>query len=104
MSKIVVKWAARVFGNKVYVGKGEFRETKKLFILEHGSYDLKMAIRYNTQFYHDTKLLHDTAQEAIDALYKRKLEEIRSLRERILTIYEDIHPIVNFKDESYTQE
>ena len=85
MSKTVEKWAAGFWCDRLYVAKGHFKKTKKQYRHEEGSYDndMVLCLAWVSQFNHDTDLLHDTGEEALDALRSRELQAVQVLRDRI---------------------
>jgi hypothetical protein len=89
MSKIVEKWVAGFWIDKVYVVKWEFRETPKTFIMvrddDNPVYrDAKTAVNWKTLFLKDDEpQLFDTWEEAFDRLHSLECKAIRQLREKI---------------------
>lgn len=85
MAKIVEKWAAGFWCDRLYVAKGHFKETKKQLRLEGGSHgdQLDNALTCGTVFPLDTDFLHDTKEQALNALYARETQNIRSLQIKI---------------------
>lgn len=71
MSEQVAKWAASIYTSRLYVARVKCRKTAKLFIAERGVGDENLALSFQTNFPHDTDLLHDTEIEALDALDAR---------------------------------
>ena len=80
--KVVEKWVAGFWNGHLKVAKGHFKETKKQLKREGGSHAdaVDIALGFGHTFPRDTDLLHDTAEEALDALRLRKVQKIRDLR------------------------
>ena len=74
MAKVVEKWVAGIWNDRLYVAKGHFKETKKQLRREGGSHadQVDIALHFHHTFPRDTDLLHDTAEDALDALYGRE--------------------------------
>lgn len=92
----VEKWAASFWCRHLYVAKGHFKVAKtQLIRAEESSYsdNLDIALRFLHTFPHDTDLLHDTRNEALDALQEREERKILDLRENITQIEDQLELI-----------
>ena len=89
-NKIVEKWVAGFWGDKVIVVKWKFRETPKTFIMvvepDNPVYqDAQTAVRWHSHFRKDDRdqQLFDTWEEALDRLYSKERAAIVQLRGKI---------------------
>jgi len=90
MSKIVEKWVAGFWIDKVIVVKWKFRETAKMFIMvvdfdDPVYIDANTATGYSTHFRKDDRdqRLFDTWVEALDRLHRMESKAICQLRDKI---------------------
>jgi len=99
MNEVVEKWAAGFWCDRLHVVKGHFKKTKKQYRREGGSHadGMDLALSWTSQFYHDTDILHDTAQEALDALHAREMQKMQKLREKIQQIQDGLNLIDDFE-------
>jgi hypothetical protein len=84
-AKTVEKWAAGFYSDQLHVAKGHFKETKKQLRREGGSHadEVDRALGFGHTYPRDTDLLHDTQEEALDALHAREFAEILILQSKI---------------------
>jgi len=102
MSKTVEKWVAGFWCDRLYVAKGDFKETKKQLRRESGSHhdDVDTAIHFGHTFPRDTDLLHDTRTEALDALYGRESQKRIDLLKKVEAIDIRMDLLNNFEEET----
>lgn len=99
MSKIVEKWAACTRNGILHVAKGHFKVTPKRLKREGGSHadQMDLALYFKDQLDRETDLLHDTAEEALDALHSRKMQEMQRLRSEIEKIQGELSLIDDYE-------
>ncbi len=99
MSRVVEKWVAGIYNDRLYVAKGHFKETKKQLRREGGSHADKVdiALHFHHTFLRDTDLLHDTAKEALDALRLREMLTIEQAQGKIERIQTRLDLIDDFE-------
>jgi hypothetical protein len=98
MARTVEKWVAGIYDGRLYVAKGHFKETKRQLRREGGSHadEVDLALGFGHMYSRDTDLLHDTQEEALDALYSRELKKIRVLRGDVEKIQDHLNMIDDF--------
>jgi len=99
MSEIVTKWAATVWCDKVQVAKGHFKQTAKMFVREGGRHhdDLNLALGFVDRVTHQSNLLHDTVEQALDALRRREMRKIHNLQVQLNRVQKQIDLIDDFE-------
>ncbi len=100
MAEIVTKWAAgHIYKDSIVLVKGQFRKTAKLFIAENPLPELNRILGYVGRVSQDTDLLHDTWQEALDALMAVEDHKITVAEGEIADARNLIEKIVSFATE-----
>jgi hypothetical protein len=99
VSEIVEKWVAGFWCDRLYVVKGHFKKTAKQYRREGGSHadDMDLALKWSSRFDHDTDLLHDTAEEALDALSDRLATDLQTSQAKSKKIQGNLDLIDDFE-------
>jgi len=99
MSEVVEKWAAGIWCDRLCVAKGHFKKTAKQYRREGGAHadSMDLALGLAARFDHDTDLLHDTPEEALNALHAREMQKIQVMQEKMDKIQDNIRLIDDFE-------
>jgi hypothetical protein len=98
--KIVEKWIAGFWVDELIVIKAKFKETPKQFTLIQEDCTegdrASSAIGYVTNIPKNGDRIHDTPEEALNALHKRELNTLNNLRWQLETTQNKMNQINTF--------